>query len=140
MRIMGLDLGTKNIGVALSDESGVLAQGKEVIHRTSNKQAIARILEILDEFKVKEIVVGLPLNMDGTMGERAKDSVKFVEMLKERIRMPVKLWDERLSTREAEAIMLEAAVKRAKRRKVVDKLAAQIILQSYLDSLRSGKE
>jgi len=140
MRIMGLDLGTKNIGVALSDESGTLAQGKEVVRRASNRQVIARIREMLDEFNVAEIVVGLPLNMDGTMGERAKDSVKFADMLKEQTRVPVKLWDERLSTKEAENTMMEAAVRRGKRKKVVDKIAAQIILQSYLDSLQSGRE
>jgi len=135
-----LDLGTKNIGVALSDESGTLAQGKEVVRRASNRQVIARIREMLDEFNVAEIVVGLPLNMDGTMGERAKDSVKFADMLKEQTRVPVKLWDERLSTKEAENTMMEAAVRRGKRKKVVDKIAAQIILQSYLDSLQSGRE
>ncbi len=135
-----MDLGTKNIGVALSDESGTLAQGKEVVRRASNRQVIARIREMLDEFNVAEIVVGLPLNMDGTMGERAKDSVKFADMLKEQTRVPVKLWDERLSTKEAENTMMEAAVRRGKRKKVVDKIAAQIILQSYLDSLQSGRE
>jgi len=135
-----LDLGTKNIGVALSDESGTLAQGKEVVRRASNRQVIARIREMLDEFNVAEIVVGLPLKMDGTMGERAKDSVKFADMLKEQTRVPVKLWDERLSTKEAENTMMEAAVRRGKRKKVVDKIAAQIILQSYLDSLQSGRE
>lgn len=137
MRIMGLDLGTKNIGVALSDESGVLAQGKEVVRRTSDDAAMARIKEIAREFKVKEIVVGLPVKMDGTMGERAEDSKTFAEMLKKRAKLPVKLWDERLSTKEAEDIMIKADVTRAKRKKAIDKLAAQIILQNYLDSLRT---
>jgi putative Holliday junction resolvase len=134
MRIMGLDLGTKNIGVAVSDESGTLAQGREVVRRTTDKEAIERIEEILKDFSVEEIVVGLPINMDGTMGERAADSERFAEMLKERTHLPVKLWDERLSTKEAESVMLEADVTRSKRKKVIDKLAAQIILQSYLDS------
>ena len=138
MRIMGLDLGTKNIGVALSDESGVLARGKEVIARRSDRRAIARIREILDEFEVGEIVVGLPLNMNGTTGERAEDSVKFAEMLKEQTHVPVRLWDERLSTKEAESVMIKADLSRRKRKKIVDKLAAQIILQGYLDSLRAG--
>ncbi|MGB2601160.1 MAG: Holliday junction resolvase RuvX [Candidatus Omnitrophota bacterium] len=134
MRIMGLDLGTKNIGVAVSDESGTLAQGREVVRRTTDKEAIERIEEILKDFSVEEIVVGLPINMDGTMGERAADSERFAEMLKERTHLPVKLWDERLSTKEAESVMLEADVTRSKRKKAIDKLAAQIILQSYLDS------
>ncbi|MFH1552148.1 MAG: Holliday junction resolvase RuvX [Candidatus Omnitrophota bacterium] len=135
MRIMGLDIGTKNIGVALSDETGILAQGKEVITRTSNRKTLARIREILDEFKVVEIVVGLPINMNGTMGERAEDSTRFADMLKEETHLPVKLWDERLSTKEAESIMIKGSVRREKRKKLVDKLAAQIILQGYLDSL-----
>jgi len=135
MRMMGLDIGTKNIGVALSDESGTLAQGKEVIRRTGDEKAIARIKEIAEEYKVKEIVLGLPLCMNGTIGERAKDSARFAEKLELRTGLQVRLWDERFSTREAEKAMLEASVRREKRKKVVDKLAAQIILQSYLDSL-----
>ena len=136
MRIIGIDLGEKNIGIALSDQTGVIAQGKEVVRRTSDKQVIARIREILDEFKVKEIIVGLPINMDGTIGERAEDSIKFVQMLKKQINLPVKLWDERLSTKEVESVMIEAGVTRKKRKKLKDKLAAQIILQGYLDSLQ----
>lgn len=138
MRIMGLDMGTKNIGVALSDESGTIAQGKEVIRRTSDAAAIARISQILEEFNIKEIVLGLPINMDGTAGERAEDSVKFAEELEQRTGLSVKLWDERLSTKEVEDVMVRASVRRSRRKKLVDKLAAQIILQSYLDSLKTG--
>ena len=135
MRIMALDVGTKNIGVALSDESATIAQGKEVVKRVSNEKALVRIGEIAGEFKVGKIVVGLPIHMDGTQGERAKDSVKFSEALKERTGLEIVLWDERLSTREVENMMIEASVSRKKRKKVVDKLAAQLILQGYLDSL-----
>ena len=134
MRIMGLDLGTKNIGVALSDETGVLARGHETILRISDKLAIEKIREIVDEFKVREIVVGMPIHMNGTVGERGRDSMRFVEKLKKATGLPVQLWDERLSTKEAEDIMIKASLTRKKRKKIVDRLAAQIILQGYLDS------
>jgi putative Holliday junction resolvase len=135
MRIMGLDLGTRNIGVAVSDETGTIAQGRGTIIRKDDKSAIDRITEMIGEFDVKEIVVGLPVNMDGTLGERAEDSKVFAQELGRRTGLPVKLWDERLSTREAENIMLEADLPRKKRKKAVDRLAAQIILQGYLDSV-----
>lgn len=138
MRIMGIDLGTKNIGVALSDEIGIIAQGKETIYRISDAKAISRIKEILEEYEVKEIIMGLPINMDGSIGERAEDSMRFAEKLKQEAEIPVKLWDERLSTKEAEDVMLKASVSRAKRKKAIDKLAAQIILQGYLDSIQGS--
>jgi putative Holliday junction resolvase len=137
MRIMGLDLGTRNIGVAVSDETGTIAQGRDTIIREDDKSAIDRIMGVIDEFGVKEVVVGLPINMDGTLGERAEDSKLFARELERRTGLPVKLWDERLSTREAENIMLEADLTRKKRKKAVDRLAAQIILQGYLDSRRN---
>ncbi len=133
---MGLDLGTKNIGVAVSDETGTIAQARGTIIRKDDKSAIDRIMEMTGEFDVKEIVVGLPVNMDGTFGERAEDSKSFARELEQRTGLPVKLWDERLSTREAENIMLEADLTRKKRKKAVDRLAAQIILQGYLDSVK----
>lgn len=134
---MGLDLGTRNIGVAVSDETGTIAQGRDTIIREDDKSAIDRIMGVIDEFGVKEVVVGLPINMDGTLGERAEDSKLFARELERRTGLPVKLWDERLSTREAENIMLEADLTRKKRKKAVDRLAAQIILQGYLDSRRN---
>jgi len=137
MRIMGLDVGTKYIGVAVSDEMGMLAQGREAVPRTSDARAIGKIKEILEEVKAGEIVVGLPINMDGTMGERARDCERFAGKLKEQTGLPVKLWDERWSTKEAEDVMIKASVSRSKRKKVIDKMAAQIILQGYLDSLRA---
>ncbi|RKY43143.1 MAG: Holliday junction resolvase RuvX [Candidatus Makaraimicrobium thalassicum] len=139
MRVMALDIGTKNIGVAVSDETGILAQAKGPVRRTSTARAVTRIRELVEQFNVGEIVVGLPLNMNGTMGRRAEDSVKFAGILKQRTSLPVKLWDERLSTREAEAVMIEASVTRKKRKKTVDGLAAQIILQGYLDSLETER-
>ncbi|NQT33275.1 MAG: Holliday junction resolvase RuvX [Candidatus Omnitrophica bacterium] len=134
MRILGLDIGTKNIGVAVSDETGMLAQGREVVKRTSDDAAIDRIVEIITEYGAGEVVVGLPINMDGTEGPRAEDSIRFSEKLKKKMSLPVKLWDERLSTVEAESILIKGDVSRKKRKKVIDKLAAQIILQGYLDS------
>lgn len=134
---MGLDVGTKNIGVSLSDETRTIARGEEVVRRVSDSAAIDRIGEIIKKFEVKEVIVGLPINMNGTMGERADDSVKFAEKLKGQTGVSVKLWDERLSTKEAEHIMISASVTRKKRKQVVDKFAAQIILQGYLDSLET---
>lgn len=138
---MGLDIGTKYIGVAVSDETGTLAQGKGVVRRKpkDDSGAIEEIKGIAEEYEVKEIVVGLPLNMNGTIGERARDSADFAEKLKKETALRVKLWDERLSTKEVEDILVMASVTRNRRKKVTDKLAAQIILQSYLDSLRIKK-
>ena len=134
MRIMGLDLGTKRIGVALSDEMCILAQGRDAIARISDDKAIDRIKEIVDEFGVGHIVVGLPVNMNGTEGERALDSRRFGEKLKESTGLSVAFWDERFSTKEVEDMLIKASVRRDKRKKVIDKMAAQVILQSYLDS------
>jgi len=134
MRILGLDIGTKNIGVAVSDETGTIAQGKGIVRRTSEEAAVKEIAAFIEEYKIEEIVVGHPLNMDGTTGERARDSERFAETLKKETDLPVKLWDERLSTKEAEDVLIEADVSRRGRRKVKDKLAAQLILQGYLDS------
>ena len=134
MRIMGLDIGTKRTGIAVSDETGTLAQGKGAVQRTTDKEAIDGIKEIITENKVGEVVAGLPLNMDGSKGPRAEDSEAFARVLENETGLPVKLWDERLSTKEAENVLISADVSRGKRKKIADKLAAQIILQSYLDS------
>jgi len=133
MRIMGLDLGTRRIGVAVSDESATIAQGRENIGRKTDGLAVREILSLAEEMDVAEIVIGLPINMDGTEGARALDSRKFAEKLEKAGRFPVKFWDERMSTMEAESVMLEADISRRKRKKHIDKLAAQIILQGYLD-------
>jgi putative Holliday junction resolvase len=134
MRYMGIDLGTKYIGIAVSDESGTIAQGRGVVERTSNAEAVKKIEELIEEYGVQEIVMGLPLNMNGSQGERAEDSVRFAERLKAATALEVKLWDERLSTKEVTDVMIKASVRRDKRKKNVDKLAAQLILQSYLDT------
>jgi putative holliday junction resolvase len=132
MRIMGLDIGTKNIGVAVSDETATIAQGRERVRREEG--ALSRIGGIAAEYAVVKIIVGLPVNMNGTHGERARDAEAFAEKVRAATGLPVELWDERLSTKEAEDVMIMADISRKKRRGAIDKMAAQLILQSYLDS------
>lgn len=135
MRIMGLDVGDKTIGVALSDPLGWTAQGLEVIRRGNHiKQDFARLQEIVKEYEVESILVGFPKNMNGTVGPQGEKVLNFVEQLKENINLPVKTWDERLSTVAAEKLLLQADVSRSKRKKVIDKMAAAVILQGYLDA------
>lgn len=130
MRILGLDIGAKRIGVAISDGLGITAQGLDTILR-EDTVSLEKIVEAND---VIEIVVGLPLNMNGTKGERAEDAILFADKLKERFSLPVKMWDERLSTLYAEKEMIKGDLSRRKRKSLSDKIAAQLILQSYLDS------
>ena len=132
MRKMALDVGTKTIGVALSDPLGWTAQGLEVISRRKLEVDLNRLKEICTEYEVTEIVVGLPKNMNGTLGPKAHEILDFVEALKEALGLPVVTWDERLSTVAAQRALLEADVSRSKRKKVIDKMAAVIILQGYL--------
>ncbi|MCK4259761.1 MAG: Holliday junction resolvase RuvX [Halanaerobiales bacterium] len=132
MRIMALDYGDKRIGVALSDALKMTAQGKEVIHHTNLQADLKRLGEIIEEDVVERIVVGLPRNMNGTYGPRSEKTLQFVEKLKEEFSLPVETWDERLSTIAAERTLLEADVSRKKRKKVIDMMAATIILQGYL--------
>ena len=135
---MGLDVGTKRIGVAMSDELLLTAQGRDTINRRDLRIDLAEIDRVVKDNAVSEIVVGLPLNMDGTYSAKTKEVVEFMDSLSKAVTVPIKTWDERLSTVQAERTLLEADLSRAKRRKVADKLAAQIILQSYLDSIRKG--
>ncbi|MBQ9698940.1 MAG: Holliday junction resolvase RuvX [Acidaminococcaceae bacterium] len=135
MRTMSLDLGTRTIGIAVSDLTGTIANGVETIRRTSPERDFVRIGELLSEWEVEEIVLGYPKNMNGTIGERAKASEAFAEELKRRFDgIPVVLWDERLSTVAAEKVLIDADLQRKKRRKVIDMMAAVVILQNYLDS------
>ncbi|WP_062198809.1 Holliday junction resolvase RuvX [Massilibacterium senegalense] len=137
MRILGLDVGTKTIGVAVSDELGWTAQGIETIPRDEEKDflsGLTRIEELVDMYSVEKIVIGLPKNMNGTIGPRAEASKDFAEKVEDKTGIPVVLWDERLTTMAAERVLLEADVSRKKRRKVIDKMAAVMILQGYLDS------
>ncbi|NLL53470.1 MAG: Holliday junction resolvase RuvX [Peptococcaceae bacterium] len=132
MRIMGLDLGEKTIGVAMSDPLGLTAQGIRVIKRSSKD--LEELKSLITEYEVTEIVVGLPRHMNGTLGDRALLTQKFASRLEQTFQLPVTLWDERLSTVGAERALLEADVSRAKRKKIIDKMAAVFILQGYLDS------
>ncbi len=136
MRILGLDVGEKTIGVAVSDELGFTAQGIEVIQRKGRKVDLKRLEEIIQAYTIEEIVVGLPKNMDGTIGPRAEMTQDFAEVLEKRFTLPVQFWDERLTTVSAEKTLLEADVSRKKRKKVIDKMAAMLILQGYLDRKR----
>lgn len=139
MRILGLDYGTKTTGVAVSDPMGWTAQGLEIIRRQEDEQIKAtlnRIAQLCEEYKVEKIVLGLPKNMNNTLGERGEKTLQFKEKLENRLRIPVETWDERLSTVAAESVLLEADVSRKKRKNVIDKLAATIILQNYLDAKR----
>jgi len=134
MRVMGLDYGDKTIGVAISDELGLTAQALEVIRRTTIDKDMERLREIIAEYEVSEIVVGLPKNMDASIGPRGEKSVVFAGHLREAFGLPVHLWDERLTTVSAERTLLEADVSRKKRKQIIDKLAASFILQSFMDS------
>ncbi len=135
MRLMGLDVGNKTIGVALSDPLGWTAQGLEVIRRTGLNNDLARLREIIDQYNVEKIVVGMPKNMNGSLGPQAELVMEFIPVLKETAGLPVETWDERLTTVAAEKMLIGADVKRAKRKKVIDKMAAVLILQGYLDKM-----
>ncbi len=134
MRVMGLDYGDRRIGVAVSDAMRWTAQGTEVVERRRDRSELGRIAELVKEHEVSEIVVGLPKNMNGTVGPRGEISMEFADELKEMLNIPVHLWDERLTTVAAEKTLLEADVSRKKRKLVIDKMAATLILQNYLDS------
>ena len=135
-RIMGLDIGDKTIGVAVSDLMGLTAQGVTTIKRVGKKKDIEAIKQIIAEKQVNKIVSGLPKNMNGTVGPEGEKVQKFCELLKEETNLPIEFWDERLSTVAAERSLIEGNVRRENRKKVIDMLAAVIILQGYLDSKR----
>ncbi|NOX96991.1 MAG: Holliday junction resolvase RuvX [Nitrospirae bacterium] len=135
MRVLGLDVGDKTIGVAISDEMRWTAQAFEVIQRKGLSRDIERIKEILSEYQVKEIIIGLPKNMNGEEGPQAKKVREFLKKLQAQVDLPIKTWDERLTTTAAERTLLEGDLSRAKRKKIIDKVAAQVILQGYLDSI-----
>lgn len=136
MRIMGLDVGSKTVGVAISDPLGWTAQGVETIQIDESRKQFGydRVKELVLEYEVEKVVVGLPKNMNNTIGPRAESSKIYAEVLESRIGLPVVLWDERLTTSAAERALIEADVSRKKRKEVIDKLAAVMILQSYLDT------
>ena len=138
MRVLGLDYGSKTVGVAVSDPLGLTAQGVETVWRKQEnklRRTLARIEEIISEYQVTEIVLGYPKNMNNTVGERAEKSLEFKEMLERRTGLPVVMWDERLTTVEADRTMIETGIRRENRKEYVDMIAAVFILQGYLDYL-----
>lgn len=135
MRILGLDVGSKTIGVAVSDPLGFTAQGLTTIKRTNKEKDIEEVKKFCDEYNVEVIVIGLPKNMNGTIGPSGEITMAFGELIKEKLNIEIKFWDERLTTVAAHKAMLEADLSRNKRKKIVDKIASTYILQGYLDMI-----
>mgnify|MGYP004575895423 CR=1 FL=1 len=135
---MGLDYGSKTVGVAVSDPLGLTAQGIETVWRKQEnklRQTLARLEELIEEYQVERIVLGYPKNMNNTIGERAVKSLEFKEKLEMRTGLPVVMWDERLTTAEAERTLMETGVRRENRKQYLDQMAAVLILQGYLDRM-----
>ena len=143
MRLMGLDYGSKTVGVAVSDPLGLTAQGVETVWRKQEnklRQTMARIEELISEYQVERIVLGYPKNMNNTVGERAVKSLEFKEKLEKRTGLPVVMWDERLTTAEAERTLMETGVRRENRKQFLDQMAAVLILQGDLDRMNMNKD
>ncbi len=143
MRILGLDFGSKTVGVAVSDELLITAQGVEIVRRKSPsklRQTLARIEELIEQYGIEKIVLGYPKNMNNTEGERCEKTKEFKEMLERRTGLEVVLWDERLTTVAADRSMMETGIRRENRKEYVDEIAAIFILQGYLDFLRNSGE
>ncbi len=140
MRILALDVGEKNIGLAISDKLGWTAQPLRSLKHRTTAESICAIAELAKDNQVSEIIVGMPLNLDSSFGEKAKDVAAFTEDLKKKIALPVKIWDERFTSLQAKKVMLEADLSRKKRKKKIDQLAAQLILQSYLDAQANSQD
>ena len=143
MRLMGLDYGSKTVGVAVSDPLGLTAQGVETVWRKQEnklRQTMARIEELISEYQVERIVLGYPKNMNDTVGERAAKSLEVKEKLEKRTGLPVVMWDERLTTAEAERTLMETGVRRENRKQFLDQMAAVLILQGYLDRMNMNKD
>lgn len=138
MRILALDVGDKRIGVAVSDELEISAHSLTTIERTDLKKDIAHIKEIITKYSAGEIVVGMPVMMDGSVGIQADKVTRFVEEIKKELDIPIKFMDERLSTRFVEKMLIDADMSRKKRGKIIDKLSAVVILQDYLNSRGKG--
>lgn len=142
MRILGLDYGTKTVGVAVSDALGLTAQAVETITRKEEnkmRRTCARIEELIQEYEAERIVLGFPKHMNNDIGERAEKALEFKAMLERRTGLEVVMWDERLTTVAAEHTLIESGVRRENRKKYIDQIAAVFILQGYLDSLQTGR-
>jgi len=134
MRILGIDVGERTLGLALSDPEGILASALQTIRRTSESKDLETLAAVIAGREVGEMVVGLPLNMNGTRGPQADKALAFAEVLRQRFHLPVHLWDERLSTVAAERAMLEADLSRRKRKRAIDRVAAAFFLQGFLEA------
>jgi putative Holliday junction resolvase len=134
MEILGIDIGQRRIGLAIANSSSYIAQPLRVLNRKNIEADIKELKKIIEEYKIGEIIMGFPLNMYGHKGKKAKEAIDFADLLRRKLSLKVRLWDERLTTVQGEKVLLEADMSRAKRKKVRDKLAAQLILQSYLDA------
>jgi putative Holliday junction resolvase len=133
MRILGIDYGSKRLGLAMCDELGLTAQALTTITRKNRERDLKEIETVIKQYNVEKIIVGYPLRLDGTEGIQCEKVNRFVDILESRFSLPIVKWDETLSTKEAEQILIEANINRKKRKDVVDKIAAAIILQDYLD-------
>ena len=142
MKLMGLDVGSRTVGVAISDAFGWTAQGVEIIRINEDAEefGIDRVAELVEELDAGGFVLGLPKNMNNTTGDRAEKSLEFAEMLKKRTGLPVVMWDERLTTVAAEQVLMESGVRREHRKEYVDQIAASMILQGYLDYRKNRSE
>jgi len=139
MRIMGLDVGVKRIGIAISDPMGWTAQGHSVLQRSKLNTDLETLARICKEFEIEEVVLGYPLNMNGTVGPKAEEIKEFGAILGDYLQIPISYWDERLSTVSAQRLLIDADVSRKKRKGVIDKMAAVNILQAYLDRLANKR-
>jgi putative holliday junction resolvase len=137
-RILGLDVGSRNIGVAVSDPLGITAQGLQTIRRQNKRVDLERLKEVIEEYAVSEIVVGYPLRMSGTEGIQAEKMQRFAEQLRQHFKLPVHLWDERLTSAEANRMLRESEMSIRRRAEVVDQVAAVLILQSWMESRRAS--
>lgn len=138
-RILGMDVGRKRIGLAISDGLGLTAQPLSLLKRKDISRDLAELKKIIVDRDIKKIVVGLPLNMNGSVGKMAIEILDFVELLKDNLILPVITWDERFTSLQAKTLLLEADLSRRKRKEVIDKLSAQLILQGYLDNKRDNQ-
>lgn len=138
-RILGLDVGARRIGIAVSDPLGLTAQGLDTLHRKNRRGDFSELQQIVGQYEIREIVVGNPLRLSGTSGAQAEKMAAFAAQLRQSFALPVHLWDERLSTAEAHRLLDETGISAQRRKEVIDKMAAVLILQSFLDAREAGK-
>lgn len=138
-RILGLDVGSRRIGVAVSDPLGITAQGITTLHRRNRRHDLAELRKLIAEYAIREIVVGNPLRMSGQTGSQAEKMGDFASHLQQQFSLPVRLWDERLSTAEAHRLLDETGIRDSRRKEVIDKMAAVLILQSFLDARTASR-